>query len=381
MNTQHPRTAAIDRLLPRVSDSNRDGLATHLQLSRNEGIREASLYSFAKSVQNGDALLKGRSFLAASPQDYMRVVQGFKAIYSPQSVRIRVVNLRKHVRWVHKVDRVGVQYGQVPANYADIERALQVRREKEQVVGQVIRPEHMAALLACIPQRACLAHGFALDVRDRALLAVLRASGFRGGELVSLAIKDVSLEGDLAKLTLSEQSVHLLRLLGSDGDLKTGPRAIYIKEGVAELRAWLTIHPARDNPEAPLWVNADSKEIRAFTTVSLRKLVRKAVAWAGFASHYPAALTPHDFRHTCATEKASHPFNWNEPQLCDYFGWAPGSKTPGTYVHLTIEQQRQRILRDAQAIAAAKPEAAPQMSALVDLLRSALGQLATPAAA
>jgi integrase len=383
--TDHPRIEALKGIVASMSPANGAGLQAHLEYSvANEDMKPNSLYSFAVAVRNGDRLLKGKPFLEASPEEYLRVVQGFRAMYSRNSVRIRVVNLRKHVRWVYQVDNLSLKYGHAPLPYVAVERALTVAREKEQVVGQVIQPGHIRAMLESIPERNCMKRGWPIEVRDRAILAVLDAAGPRGGEHVSLRKEDVTIEGpNLAKLRFNEESAEALRALGGDGELKTGPRrdgAIYISEGVAELRAWLAVHPDSD-PKAPLWVNADTAESTPFTTSSLRKLVGKAVAWAGIGASYPAALTPHDFRHTCATRKARRPYKWNEAKLNDYFGWAPGSRTAATYVHLGLDEQREQVLEDARRIAEAAPAAAnPQMEALLALLRQALGQGAATAA-
>jgi integrase len=325
------------RLLGRVSDANRPGLEAHIEQARNQTLRENSLYSFAVAVAHADRALQGKDFLVASPQDYVRVVSSFRGIYSPQSLRIRVVNLRKHVRWVHNVDRLS----------RELERALWVRRERDLVVGQVISPEDFAALLGAIEPRASLTPVFPVDVRDRALWSVLRASGFRISEFVSLNVSDVKLEGDVALLCLRRDAP----------DLKTGARSIYIKDGVAELRAWLSVHPARGDPHAPLFIQPQAGGIERASPLSIRKLLSRLCRRAGLDRKLPAPLTPHDFRHTCATEKAR--LGWNESQLRLYFGWGPGSKTPSTYVHLSMDDQRNRILRDAQTAAMAPPAPAP----------------------
>lgn len=374
---RNPGTQKTARLLARVSEANRPALEAHVEYSRGQDqMTENGIYSFCRPVEHADTLLKGKPFKTATSQDWLRVVSGFRTVYSSQSLRIRVVNLRKHIRYcfdvddLEKSDDLGKKEGRA------IEKALKVKREKPQTVGQVIPEADLIAILDGIPVRSSLKPAFPLEVRDRACLATLRASGFRGGEHVSVRLwgarRESSPLGPVYKISLDPEAE-------AEGLLKTGPRTLYIHDprAVAALDAWLAVHPFKDDPNAFLWVNAETGGAMArFSTAGLRKLLTKAVAWAGIGKNFPAKLTPHDFRHTCATEKAR--LGWNEFQMCDYFGWAPGSKMPGDYVHLTLDDQRARILKDAQAAAqeAAKaaPSLAPNMAALVDLLHGLLSK-------
>lgn len=380
----HYATRKLDGLLSKVSAANRPALEAHIEYSRGQKqMSENGVYSFARPVAHADAILAGKPFTELRGADCLRIVSTFRTIYSPQSLRIRVLNLRMHLRFLYDVDDLEKAESLPKGEGRAMERALKVRRERPQVVGQVIPEAHLDALLQAIPTRDSLHPAFPMEVQDQAKALVLRASGFRGGEFVSLNLTG----GGVTREDADGVPLYRLILAGDAPDLKTGARAIYIQEprAVAALDAWIAVHPFRHLTPAsprwrdgvPLWVNADSGDERPvrLTTTRLRRFVTQLVAWAGLAAAYAAKLTPHDFRHTCATEKAR--LGWNEFQLCAYFGWSPGSKTPAIYVHLKPSDQRDLILRNAQSMARAAVSAAPQsadaVSALVALLRQALG--------
>ncbi len=347
------RQQRIERLIGRMSTTNRAGLAKQLQEERNQGHRETSLYSSAIPVVHADKLLGGKAFLAATPGDFTSIIAAFRLIYSPQSLRVRVVNLRKHVRWLHETDRLP----------RSLERALYVRRERDLVVGQVISDAHFTRLLAAIETRASLAPQFPVEVRDRAIFTLLRSSGLRISELTYLNVGNITMEG----------SVVLIRMSPDAPDQKSGPRSIYVEKHLSELRAWLSVHPDASNRTAPLFVQAGCLPMQRLGATGVRKILRELGDRSGVHAELPAPLTPHDFRHTCATEKAR--LGWNESQLRMYFGWAPGSKTPSVYVHLSMDDQRARILKDAHDVAGQlRQHGDANVTAMAQLLQRLLEQ-------
>lgn len=87
----------------------------------------------------------------------------------------------------------------------------------------------------------------ARNPRDKALIGVQYETGLRGGELYDLTVGDVS------------DSDHGL-LLRVDG--KTGQRSIPLVSdfSIPHLQRWLSEHPERDNPDAPLWSKLNKSE-------------------------------------------------------------------------------------------------------------------------
>lgn len=381
--TPTQREQRTARIVAQCSPVNRPDLERHVELDRTN-FEETSLQSWAMAVVHADRILSypyqtvapppgwildepkawTMGLREAGPDECLQVVSAFRRIYGRHSLRLRSISFRKHLRYLYGVDDLekseclGRQRGRA------MEEALWVKREKEEVVGQVITDAHFRLLQASIKRRTSFRPEFLLDVRDRAMWAVLRASGFRVGEFVSLNVGDVTFEGSVARLALREEAP----------DLKTGPRTVYIHDGVPELRAWLAMHPARDDRDAPLWIQGRAESILRLNRDGVRKTLALALKWSGLDKLLPALLTPHDFRHTCATEKAE--LGWNEYQMCSYFGWEIGSRTPGTYVHMKLSRQRDRILADAERTAQAARSAPDKANEAVQALLGLVKQVA-----
>jgi site-specific recombinase XerD len=77
------------------------------------------------------------------------------------------------------------------------------------------------------------------NLRDRALILTHYESGCRIGETLSLRIVHVGFDQYGAVLIV---------------DGKTGPRRVRVIAAALALASWLSIHPLRNDPNAPLWV-------------------------------------------------------------------------------------------------------------------------------
>ncbi|HJJ54743.1 MAG TPA: tyrosine-type recombinase/integrase [Methanocorpusculum sp.] len=151
--------------------------------------------------------------------------------------------------------------------------------------------------------------------RDRALIAVLASSGCRIGELCNLKIRDVT-------LTREKASLHL--------NGKTGPRDVDIYDGVPELKRWMQVHPCRDDPDAPLFINKNKRgsEYAPIHETGVNKMLGRLAEKAGVPEN--KRHNPHSFRHKRATDLADH---LTTADLRVMFGWADMSNTPSIYVH------------------------------------------------
>jgi integrase/recombinase XerD len=160
--------------------------------------------------------------------------------------------------------------------------------------------------------------------RDKALIFVLYESGCRIGEILTLQIKHLSFEQYGAHLTVSG---------------KTGMRRVLVIGSEPLLRAWLEVHPQRDNPEAPLWVgrgNVGWGEQLDYDSV--RMMIARTAKRAGLKKR----VKPHAFRHA----RASHLANkLTEAQLKEMFGWTQSSEMAAVYVHLSGRDVDKAILR------------------------------------
>lgn len=152
--------------------------------------------------------------------------------------------------------------------------------------------------------------------RDRAFIAVLWETGARIGELIDLQV------GDIEQSALGKQMV----VSG-----KTGSRRLLLLESDSYLDSWLAIHPNRQ-ADAPLWCKIDTKQGSPDETISYQYIRLRILTNAREKAGIKKPVNPHHFRHSRATYLANH---LTEAQMCAWFGWVPGSRVPGRYVHLS----------------------------------------------
>lgn len=365
------RRTRIDRTISRVSEENRAELLVHVEECRNLGHKESSIQSFATAVMKADAIA-GKPFRHMNAQDARTVVSAFRTVYSPASLRLRVISFRRHLRWLFQVDRLD-ELGSSCQDGKAMERVMNVPRAKAKMIGQVLTRQQQDRLVASLKKRNSMSPAFPIEVRDAWVLRGLKASGHRVSEFCSVQLKGVSFETKTVTVQGVPKVVEVAKLSMDPGapDLKKGEREIYIWEGLDELRAWLTVHPFRDNLDCPLNLAASTGHPVPLSPDGVRKIVANAAEWSGVGKELKDPLTPHDFRHTAATEDARN--GDNEFALRGKFGWGDDSKMPSTYVHMNLDDLRDRALAKATkatAMVQAGTASAQDVQAAVNALMS-----------
>lgn len=161
--------------------------------------------------------------------------------------------------------------------------------------------------------------------RDKAFVHVLYESACRVGELLTLGIKHVQFDKFGAQIIVSG---------------KTGMRRVRLVSSVPSLAAWLSSHPFRDDPSAPLWTSlATNGGYAPLGYAGSVQLVRNVAKGAGVKKR----IHPHLFRHSRLTELAKA--GVGESILKEFAGWAPGSEQPAIYIHLSGKNVDAALLR------------------------------------
>jgi integrase len=162
------------------------------------------------------------------------------------------------------------------------------------------------------------------NTRDKAIFSTLYDSGIRLGELLSLRIRDIKFD---------DYGV-LLSVTG-----KTGPRQVrVVGNSVPYLRQWLNVHPVKSKQDALVFCNIDRLKGNELTEHDIYSMIRKVSKRAGVKRR----IHPHLFRHSRATILASQVM---EAPLESQMGWVHGSKQTKTYVHLSLRDQDNAILK------------------------------------
>jgi integrase len=201
------------------------------------------------------------------------------------------VMVKSFLRWVHT--------GKHEGDYPPVVAWIKAWRKNNSLPKQILTRDEIRRMLdACESQR------------DRAMLYVGYELGARPGELRGMKIGDVEFDKFGA----------VARISG-----KTGERRVRLIESVPDLKLWLSMHPLRENPEAPLWWNRNR---RGLSPMGWYKILKKIARKAGVNKH----VHPHLLRHSRATHLANI---LTEAQMREYFGWTKSSDMPEIYVHLS----------------------------------------------
>ncbi len=155
--------------------------------------------------------------------------------------------------------------------------------------------------------------------RDKAILSVLAETGARATELGTLAVKSVIFDKNGCLISIQHS--------------KTTPRAVRMLFGTEYLRTWLSCHPEKSNPLAPLWVELEGKDKgKRLCYPALRAVVFRAKERAGIRKK----TNLHAWRHYKATALAG--LGLNETVQCEMMGWQIGSGMTKVYNHLSGKQ-------------------------------------------
>jgi site-specific recombinase XerD/ribosomal protein L40E len=148
--------------------------------------------------------------------------------------------------------------------------------------------------------------------RDEAMLLVLFEGAFRPGELLVMRVGSVQFLKDYC-------------IISTKG--KTGQKRIPLVVSLRPLMRWLSVHPSRNDPEAPLWVSLDTGHRgNQLSYRYFRETIAKTAARAGLQKD----VWPYLFRHSQLTSMAD---KLTDSKLTLFAGWTLGTKMVRRYVH------------------------------------------------
>jgi Phage integrase family len=165
------------------------------------------------------------------------------------------------------------------------------------------------------------------SIRLKALIMVLFDSGARIEELLNVRLKEEHVTWK------PELDCYTIRLEFS----KTKPRTVSLPLASRHLRAWLQVHPAKENSESqlfPIQYDAIRTSLYRLATRVLQKRV-----------------TPHILRHSSATYFAN---KLNHYQLCNRYGWTMSSDQVNRYIDRAgiLEEQTTKLIRESETATA-----------------------------
>lgn len=225
--------------------------------------------------------------------------------YSPWTKQSYKIILRKFVKWVKKTDDYPEEVKWIKTNISRNQLTLPTQEgliTEDEVKLLIHNAEHP---------------------RDKALIAVLYESGCRISEILTLRIKNI---------TIDKHGI-VLSVFG-----KTGSRKVRIIASTQYLVTWLDNHPMKNDPDSPLWTNIGQRNFHEYIKY---QTARRVLQITFQKAKIKKRFNPHLFRHSRATFLANH---LTEFQMNQYFGWIQGSNMPATYVHLSGKETDSALL-------------------------------------
>lgn len=320
---------AIDDLLGRMSAENRDYMRVAVSQRRNEPQKERSIYSYVLASQRLDECCGGRPFAGLEKADYVGCLEAYRSRLAVRTLRGLSTHLKVTYRDTHNTDALP----------RDIRKALSVKVPKDAEEGvRVVSDDEFKALLGGASAMRGGSNGVPTATMWTALLWVMMDGGLRASELLGLRVGDIEVVGD---------GRYLLHLRADGRVLKTGPRVVPVSGAVPALAALLSVHPHSQDERSHLFQNMRKRGdsgVMKYLTLN-RQLTRLANATGVNAGRaLTENVTPHDFRHSCATQKARQ--GWQPLDLMKFFGWTT-LKMAMTYVHMDYQDIAERVARDA----------------------------------
>jgi integrase len=289
----------------KVSERNKQKILQFLERLKAEGLSLARQTGYVQRLTT-IAIMLGRDFDEADKRDIETLMKGINtrpwAEWTKDNYRVAV---KRFWRWMK-----GLEKGKDPVETEWIKIG---KAESKPILPEDLLTREEAQKLIKAAEHP----------RDKAYVAVADESGARPGEVLTMKVKSVSFDEYGAVIVVRG---------------KKGERRIRLLTSAPFLAAWLDMHPQRNNPDSPLWVNiGTTNHGQAYGYNAARKLLRELAEKTSVRKR----VNPYSFRHSTATYMANH---LTEAQMSEYFGWKQGSEMPSVYVKLSGRDIDNRLL-------------------------------------
>lgn len=231
-----------------------------------------SLDAIASLLTNGECDALTLDWATLRYQHTAAIRTALKQRYAPATANKMLCALRRVLKEAHRLDLMDASSYTKAVDLPSI-------KETKKLKGRALTLDEIAALMSLREQK----EQRSIDIRDAALIVILRGSGLRRKELVNLELKDFNSKTCALEIRNGKR--------GKD-------RTVYLPEGaIALVEEWLDIRGRESGPLLCPVRKGGRVERRHMTSDAVLKIVRRRALQAGVD-----AFSPHDFRRTFCSD-------------------------------------------------------------------------------
>ena len=283
--------------LDKIPENERTQIIDFVNEIKITGITKYREYFYLVRIRMIYGIL-GDKFLNPDKKAIINMFLGLKKKYADSTIMDYENVMKRFYKW---------HFGSLP-DFMDIKFNHKSSHEKK--IDLITRPDIEKLTGACN------------NTRDKALVSLLYDSGCRIGEILTLRMEDI----------VFDEYGMILRVHG-----KTGNRSVrIIGDSIAYLKDYIK---SKDDKDEYLFTGLQRQNLHhAMKYYDARKLFVTLKARTGIDKR----IYPHLFRHSRASLLAS---KVPEAPLENQMGWVHGSKMTSIYVHLSMRDQDNAILK------------------------------------
>jgi len=297
IDERHKKAIEKIRNSPDISDENKIAILEFQNQCFSEGMSQSRIIKYLHTLHRL-ALMLGKDFRDAEKRDILEIVRKIEtnSAYSEWTKHDYKVMLKRFYKWLRQGEEHPEEVKWIKTTVKNNGHKLPEEMLSEEEIEKIVK--------------------FASHPRDKAFVAVLYETGCRIGELLTLSLKHIQPDRYGSKIIVNG---------------KTGMRSIRVIASSPYLLSWINIHPQKDDPNSPVWIELRRKKDSIQKGIDHKNaniLLKRLAKRAGIKKR----VYPHLFRHSRATHLAKY---LTEAQMKEYFGWTQGSEMAGIYVHLS----------------------------------------------
>lgn len=285
---------------------NEQDLEKFIQMKVVNGESSHTTEYYERYVREFDSFLN-KPFRDATEEDVMAYITYRTKVSDESTVLLVKLVIKKFYQYLY-----GMDDGEFPQQVKRMKLTNKHNGQKLPVESSDVLDKNDIAKIV----RSCQ------NDRDEAMVTTLYDSGTRLGEFAGMSIRDL-------------KDVKHGKELVVDG--KTGKRRILLVECLPYLNKWISKHPLKNEPNAPLWVSLTEPHNRLSNHE-----IQKIITIVGKRSKVGKRINVHNYRHSRATYLSNY---LTDQQMKVFFGWTKNSNMVAVYSHLAGKDTDAGILK------------------------------------